>query len=855
MNTNAGPNSLGASGSGALYGGADSSAQMLQVLASSNVMPGYQNMNKDQVDWGLLAQQWIRMREWSQPVNDFVPTPPPPPSFHDTADLGVSDCGQGDGTAFDEQGEAPMEVEKEDDNLGAGSSLMLPVAAPPGHTIVDPTATAAVASWQAKMNQLYHMNLAGHQSAPITGSTFAPVNQRDGSSTESKQPPYQRRIDRDVKLMAESVGTGEPGPPVLNGGKDYGGGESVTMNEAKRKLLPAWIREGLEKMEREKQRQLEREQERRMWEEEQRRQRSAEDEALADWSPTKPETSSALRSHEEEDGTDPPNETLNHNTEEPALVTDSIEDDDEIWATFVRTTMTDILSKVTGNLIVACVTATINKSKKRKAKQVQSKQVKPGLVTCTGALGLGIYGDSDDEDEDDEEESAGKEAVSGGDSQGDESTDDDLSDSAAVQKLEETIRRKHRDFVHTARDVEQWISSVQLSPRQKPADSEGADGMQHTTVHLPGDQDDEHRAPGIGRDELAGYGGRSAASSNGDVGSKSGSARLSGSTRDGETQPVNDKLYASQQFGGRRRLEKRVSRFSELQEPRARLPLNPPPVPPVMTYKLGALSSHPSDQSASVGKGQPGDATKRAAHNPADVLLLKANQRLAQQQRQHHPAGGGVVPPAPPVLTASDVEGAHGLAVGGGSGSAEKNANRYLASLQSLAKASEPKKDGDHLGGEDKAAHKSEPKESRRSDSGRSGSRQHEQRKSHAHRERSEREQRHRQDYYHRQRSRSKSSRSYTRSPHSVSRSTRSRSSRSRSRSKSHRADHSSSARHHRHRSDRSRRHHSRSWSRSSYSSSRSTSSSRSSVSQERSRSTERRRDAPGSKLFTRRPE
>ncbi|KFB52160.1 hypothetical protein ZHAS_00020487 [Anopheles sinensis] len=818
MNTNAGPNSLpGASGSsGTLYGGADSAAQMLQVLASGNVMPGYQNMNKDQVDWGLLAQQWIRMREWSQPpVTDFVPTPPPLPSFHDTGDLSVPDGGQGGGggTAFDEQGEAPMEVEKEDDNLGAGSALMLPVAAPTGHTIVDPTATAAVANWQAKMNQLYHMNLAGHQSAPLAGSTLAPVNQRDASSTESKPTSYQRRIDRDVKLMAESVGTGEPGLPVLNNGKDYGGGgETVTMNEAKRKLLPAWIREGLEKMEREKQRQLEREQERRMWEEEQRRQWSAEDEAVADWSPTKPETSSALRSHEEEDGTDPPNETLNHSSEETAAATGSIEDDNELWATFVRTTMTDILLKVTGNLIVACVTATINKSKKRK--------------------GLGIYGDSDEEDDDDEEESAGKEATSGGDSQGDESTDDDLSDSAAVQKLEETIRRKHRDFAHTTRDVEQWISSVQLSPRQKPSDSEVADGMLPHTVRLPDDQDD---VAGIGRDE----------SSNGDVGSKSGSARLPGSTRDGETQPVNDKLYASQQFagGGRRRLEKRVSRFSELQEPRARLPLNPPPVPPVMTYKLGALSSHPPDQPASAGKGRPGDATKRAAPNPADVLLQKANQRLAQQQQQRP---SGVVPPAP-VLTASDVEGAHGLAVG----SVEKNSNqRHLASIQSLAKVSEQKKDGDHRTGEDR-------KENRRSDRSSGSRHQHDQRKAHgSHRERSERrDQRHHQDYYHRHRSRSKSSRSYTRSPHSVSRSTRSRSSRSRSRSKSHRTDHSSGARHHRHRSDRSRRHHSRSWSRSSYSSSRSTSSSRSSVSQERSRSTERRRDAPTSKPFSRRPE
>lgn len=59
------------------------------------------------------------------------------------------------------------------------------------------------------------------------------------------------------------------------------------VDAAKRKALPAWIREGLEKMEREKQRKLDREKQLQEREEELIRRKQEEDEALASGIPLK----------------------------------------------------------------------------------------------------------------------------------------------------------------------------------------------------------------------------------------------------------------------------------------------------------------------------------------------------------------------------------------------------------------------------------------------------------------------------------------------------------------------------------------------------------------------------------------
>lgn len=61
----------------------------------------YQNLANDQVDWAALAQQWIHMKETC--TTDQLLAAPPPPIISKQN--------------FEEQGEAPMEVEKDDEQL------------------------------------------------------------------------------------------------------------------------------------------------------------------------------------------------------------------------------------------------------------------------------------------------------------------------------------------------------------------------------------------------------------------------------------------------------------------------------------------------------------------------------------------------------------------------------------------------------------------------------------------------------------------------------------------------------------------------------------------------------------------
>lgn len=76
----------------------------------------YQNVANDQVDWAALAQQWIYMKETCT-TDDLLTAPPPPiiskPDFQD------------------EKGEAPMEVEREDEQITDFPHASVPAEAQP----------------------------------------------------------------------------------------------------------------------------------------------------------------------------------------------------------------------------------------------------------------------------------------------------------------------------------------------------------------------------------------------------------------------------------------------------------------------------------------------------------------------------------------------------------------------------------------------------------------------------------------------------------------------------------------------------------------------------------------------------
>lgn len=67
----------------------------------------YQNIDSDKVDWAALAQQWIHMKEScnTAPDMNIIPNAPPPPRISNTTTH----------LDFEEKGEAPMEVEHEEE--------------------------------------------------------------------------------------------------------------------------------------------------------------------------------------------------------------------------------------------------------------------------------------------------------------------------------------------------------------------------------------------------------------------------------------------------------------------------------------------------------------------------------------------------------------------------------------------------------------------------------------------------------------------------------------------------------------------------------------------------------------------
>lgn len=79
----------------------------------------YQNVDASTVDWAAVAQQWIHMKESFGPVNNDFPIAPPPPRISQpTID-------------YEEQGEAPMEVEHDDEPTPSSRDNSMPLSTPP----------------------------------------------------------------------------------------------------------------------------------------------------------------------------------------------------------------------------------------------------------------------------------------------------------------------------------------------------------------------------------------------------------------------------------------------------------------------------------------------------------------------------------------------------------------------------------------------------------------------------------------------------------------------------------------------------------------------------------------------------
>uniref|UniRef100_A0A2H1VSN1 SFRICE_029127 n=1 Tax=Spodoptera frugiperda TaxID=7108 RepID=A0A2H1VSN1_SPOFR len=246
----------------------------------------YQNVDTSHVDWAALAQQWIAMKEAAAIV-----AAPPPPALR-----------------AEEEGEAPMEVENPDNNSDG----------PPGAEWNSTTN-----SWGGSWNQwgwgwsgsgpvepkippdpaigippiVEGYTVPPETAAPIPGYTTgtpAPTfqhgywtapqveqnNSRSSSSSRDRRSKSKNREHKPSRTSRSQRDKAPAIPPVIEPIVMPTTMVTSTIDAAKRRQLPAWIREGLEKMEREKQKAIEREQELKAREEAEKEKKRLEEEEL-----------------------------------------------------------------------------------------------------------------------------------------------------------------------------------------------------------------------------------------------------------------------------------------------------------------------------------------------------------------------------------------------------------------------------------------------------------------------------------------------------------------------------------------------------------------------------------------------
>ncbi|XP_049872719.1 arginine/serine-rich protein PNISR [Pectinophora gossypiella] len=452
-----------------MFSGKDAAANPAYPTQWALNPTAYQNVDSSTVDWAALAQQWIAMKEAAA-----ILAAPPAPSMKPDA----------------EEGEAPMEVENPDNNSE-------PVEPPPGAEWDAATNSWGSAGWNqwgwgwgaggvdSKMGADPGMAMGpmmdGYTpdgTAPMpgytTGSTptfqhgywTAPQADQQNNSRESSRGRDRRSKSKNRDHKASRSRThrdkGPVLPPVI---------EPIvmptppppTLDAAKRRQLPAWIREGLEKMEREKQRAIERQQEKQAREAAEKEKKRLEEEELerlkaeADGQPMVPAKSKfdsdSESESEKEEVTAPPPPQLDREQspqsekEEPLLAKKTKEEILQEMMMTVRRSLTEILLEVTDSEIQTVSQEELARYTAAQASRLNAMKASKSkaLAAIASGLGLGAY-ESSSED-------------SGG-----EDEQNDVSD----QQLQDIIKRKKFEFERTSRDIEAEVRRAELRDAGDP---------------------------------------------------------------------------------------------------------------------------------------------------------------------------------------------------------------------------------------------------------------------------------------------------------------------------------------------------------------------------------------------------
>ncbi|XP_022213485.2 arginine/serine-rich protein PNISR [Drosophila obscura] len=487
------------------------------------------------IDWAQLAQQWIHMRD-TTPAGVAMPMAPPPPPIignvsgyqqQQMPTLAVRPLATTTKiTRFEEHGEADMDMD-DDNERGHGSETPPPA---PSVTqsqwlgLSETTTNAAVAasSITGKPPWSQWPNKTGNASANRTAHipSLLKINvsnpnephQQLQAHNQNQQPPQQPPQAHQHPHPHQHAHQHELQPlPESSSSGSISASSEIDAN--KRKMLPAWIREGLEKMEREKQRQMERQ-----------HSTGADAEVLLQatsnvkqvssktlTTPVNPLNIANVASDSEDSNAGEEEAAHTKASVEPKILvgkdilnkagykSSSTSGDDEQEENekaadnkfesladaekadgvtgaaeapgngknyeerladlmlLVRRTLTEILLETTNEEIAAIAAETL-KAHRAKASSAQVIR-KSALSSITGNLGLAAYGDSSsesDEDEEDEEGARNAEAAK----------DPDKSVQLSAEELKARIRRSKRAFERVIDDIEDRVAKQEQRDEQ-----------------------------------------------------------------------------------------------------------------------------------------------------------------------------------------------------------------------------------------------------------------------------------------------------------------------------------------------------------------------------------------------------
>ncbi|XP_027848977.2 arginine/serine-rich protein PNISR-like isoform X2 [Aphis gossypii] len=218
----------------------------------------YKSMTNEQVDWASLAQQWIKMKETSPAMSPGQQVKIPP-SEHNLVKFGQH-----------VELQNPSQVAPVTNKMLGDQNIVNPVTR---NNIEKPKAWN---TWTWQQQQQWNWNWNSSSTAP---SIKAPIIESVNSLRPSFVPPILSEPPPYFPMMTSNkpfshnnywAGPNTRVPPPTESDQwnkvsmisnvDNRTQDPSFIDAAKRKQLPAWIREGLEKMEREKRRKIEQEQ-------------------------------------------------------------------------------------------------------------------------------------------------------------------------------------------------------------------------------------------------------------------------------------------------------------------------------------------------------------------------------------------------------------------------------------------------------------------------------------------------------------------------------------------------------------------------------------------------------------------